>query len=147
VATAGKPGGCFLCERAAEANDDQNLILFRGERAFVIMNLFPYNTAHLLIAPYVHTGDFPGLDEVVASELTALSRRCVRILRDEYRPDGFNLGMNLGALAGAGLPDHLHVHVVPRWAGDTNFMAAVGETKVLPESLGQTFARLKPLFA
>jgi ATP adenylyltransferase len=145
-ATANTHSGCFLCTKPAEHDDRANLILWRGERAYVLLNLYPYNSGHLMIAPYAHTGDLATLDSATAQEIMALTQRCVGVLQQAYRPAGFNIGMNLGMPAGAGVPDHLHVHVVPRWAGDTNFMPIVAGTKVLPETLDQTYARLAPLF-
>ncbi len=142
VTAADSTPGCFLCAKQAERRDADNLILLRGARAFVLLNLFPYNTAHMLVAPYAHGGDLGSLDPDTASELMALTQRMVRVAAAEYRPDGFNAGMNLGRVAGAGLPDHLHLHIVPRWGGDTNFMTVTGETKVMPETLDQTYARL-----
>jgi ATP adenylyltransferase len=140
---------CFLCAKPADdpAADRENLVLFRGQRAYVLLNLYPYNSGHVMVAPYAHQGDLPALAEADAAELFALVRRTVAVLRDAYRPEGFNVGMNLGQVAGAGVPDHLHLHVVPRWNGDTNFMPVLGETKVLPESLAQTYDRLRPRFA
>ena len=139
--------GCFLCAHAADSGRDrENLVLFRGPLVFVLLNLYPYNSGHLMVAPYAHTGDFAGLDSQTASDLMHVSQRAVEALQRVYAPDAFNLGMNLGKSAGAGVPDHLHVHVVPRWNGDTNFMPVVGETKVLPESLEQTYARLTGQF-
>jgi ATP adenylyltransferase len=139
---------CFLCAYpvAAAERDREHLVLHRGARAYVLMNLYPYNPGHLMVAPYVHGGDLPELAAADASELFALVQRAMRVVRDVYRPDGFNVGMNLGQSAGAGVPDHLHVHVVPRWHGDTNFMPVVGATKVLPESLEQTYDRLRARF-
>ena len=142
---AGGAGGCFLCD-APKRDDDATFILYRGTRVFVIMNLFPYNSGHLLVAPYAHGGDFPSLPAETAAELLHVGQLCVRALDAEYQPRGHNLGMNLGGVAGAGVADHLHLHVVPRWAGDANFMPIVGATKVLPETLEQTYARLLPRF-
>lgn len=139
--------GCFLCDHAADpANDRQNFILFRGETAYVLLNLYPYNTGHLMVAPYLHSGDLAHLDADIATEVMRLTQRSVDALQRAYAPDAFNVGMNLGKAAGAGAPDHLHMHVVPRWNGDTNFMPLVAQTKVLPESLDQTYARLEPFF-
>ena len=146
AADRGADTKCFLCAKSAAQDDRGNLIVYRGERAFVLLNLYPYNNGHTMVAPYVHTGDLATLDGAVACELVQLTQRCVDILQREYRPDAFNVGMNLGRTAGAGVPDHLHVHVVPRWNGDTNFMPVVGDTKVLPETLQQTYDRLEPLF-
>jgi ATP adenylyltransferase len=134
--------GCFLCEKPREADDERNLIVARRERVYAVLNLYPYNTGHVLVAPYAHGGDLVALAPQTASDLIALTQEVVGALRGEYRPDAFNVGMNLGRPAGAGVPDHLHVHVVPRWNGDTNFMPVLAETKVLPESLDQTHARL-----
>jgi ATP adenylyltransferase len=114
--------GCFLCAKSAEQDDTRNCVLFRGERVFVLLNLYPYNNGHLMVAPYEHTGDLAALDPTTASELMHVSQRSVSILQRAYSPHAFNLGLNLGRVAGAGVPDHLHVHVVPRWDGDTNFM-------------------------
>ena len=110
---------------------------------YTLLNICPYNTGHVMVTPYSHGGDLTALDPETGAALMALTQRIVAALRDEYRPDGFNVGMNLGRPAGAGAPDHLHMHIVPRWSGDTNFMAVLGETKVLPESLDQTYARLR----
>jgi ATP adenylyltransferase len=146
---AGDAGACFLCAVAADPageRDPANLVLFRGHHGFVLLNRFPYNTGHLMIAPYEHTGDLVALAPETGHELYDLTRRAVAALRAEYRPDGFNVGLNLGQAAGAGVPGHLHVHAVPRWSGDTNFMPVLGQTKVLPEALDQTWARLKPRF-
>jgi len=142
-------GGCVFCGMVAAppADDATNLVLHRGERCFVVMNLFPYNTAHLMVVPNAHTADLPGLDAATAGELFGLTRRCVTLLTDEYAPHGFNIGMNLGRTAGAGIAEHLHMHVVPRWGGDTNFMPIVGGTKLIPEELPATYARLRPRFA
>ena len=137
---------CFLCAIVAEHDDRKNLVPFRGERVFVLLNLYPYNSGHLMVAPYAHTGDLASLDVAIANELMQVTQRSVDVLQRAYRPDAFNVGMNLGRPAGAGVPDHLHVHVVPRWTGDTNFMPVLGETKVLPESLEQTYERLEPFF-
>ncbi len=137
---------CFLCTIPTEYDDRGNLLLLRAERVFVVLNRYPYNTGHLMIAPYEHTGDLASLEAPIADELLRVTQRSVDVLRRAYRPEGFNVGMNLGRVAGAGLPDHLHVHVVPRWTGDTNFMPVVAQTKVLPESLDQTYDRLEPLF-
>ncbi len=147
-----KPSGggagddCPFCE-IPKLTDEEGLITARGEVSYAVLNLYPYNSGHLMIAPYAHGGDLPALAPAVADELFVLTRRAVAALQDEYRPDGFNVGMNLGRVAGAGIPGHLHVHVVPRWGGDTNFMPVVGETKVLPEMLSDTFERLRRAFA
>jgi ATP adenylyltransferase len=137
---------CFLCKKAAEHDDKRNLILWRGKTVFVLLNLYPYNSGHLMVAPYLHTGDLASLDAGIASEMMHVTQRSVAALQRAYAPDAFNLGMNLGRSAGAGVPDHLHIHVVPRWDGDTNFMPVTSDTKVLPETLDQTYARLAPYF-
>jgi ATP adenylyltransferase len=139
---------CFLCAKPAQPQhaDRDNLLLHRGERTFATLNLYPYNNGHLMVAPYDHTGDLDALDPATAAELMSLTQQSVAALRQAYSPDGFNIGLNLGKAAGAGLPGHLHVHVVPRWNGDTNFMPVLGETKVLPEALDETFDRLVALF-
>lgn len=142
VSTADSASGCFLCDKPREHRDSENLIVARGQCVYAVLNLFPYNTAHTLVAPYAHAGDFGQLEADTAAELMVLTQRVVRALSDEYRPEGFNIGLNLGRVAGAGMPDHLHVHIVPRWGGDTNFMAVTGDTKVIPEGLERTYARL-----
>lgn len=140
------PGtGCVFCDRVRlpASHDRASLILHRAESNFVILNLYPYNSAHCMVVPYEHTADLPALDNATRDEMLALAQRMVAIIQDEYHPQGFNLGMNLGRIAGAGVADHLHMHVVPRWAGDTNFMPVVGQTKVMPELLETTYDRLK----
>ena len=137
---------CFLCAIPGEHDDRRNLLLLRAERVFVVLNRYPYNSGHLMVAPYAHTGDLANLEAPTADELMHVTQQSLDVLQHGYQPDGFNIGMNLGRVAGAGLPDHLHVHVVPRWGGDTNFMPVVAGTKVLPESLDQTYDRLEPFF-
>lgn len=135
--------GDLFAALVAENNDEANLILLRGEQCFVIMNLFPYNTGHLMIVPYRKVADPADLSPAEWQEMTALLARMTTLLRQVLRADGFNIGMNVGAAAGAGIPDHLHLHIVPRWIGDTNFMPVLGATKVLPELLPETYARLR----
>jgi ATP adenylyltransferase len=139
-------GGCFFCEALQADKDEELLVLHRGESAFVIMNAFPYNTGHVMIAPTRHSGDLSELEPAERSELMELTNRTIDVIKEAIGPEGFNTGMNLGRIAGAGVPGHLHVHVVPRWAGDTNFMPIVGRTKVLPELLTDTAAKLRPGF-
>lgn len=137
---------CFLCEKPASGDDMAAYILARTEMAFVILNSFPYNPGHLMVAPFRHVAEFEALEGDELAEGSDLLQRSVRALKQISAPHGFNLGMNLGRVAGAGVPGHVHWHVVPRWNGDTNFMAVVGETRVLPELLAETYAKLKPLF-
>jgi ATP adenylyltransferase len=139
---------CFLCEksRAPQVQDQENLIVHRAGLGFIVLNLYPYNSGHVMVAPYEHIGDLTALPAAVGYALFDLTRQAVAVLQREYRPDGFNVGMNLGRTAGAGLPDHLHIHVVPRWNGDTNFMPVIGNTKVLPEALDRTWERLRRHF-
>ena len=138
---------CIFCAHL-DANDDVAArILYRGSRTFVILNAFPYNTGHLMIAPLRHVGDITQVDERERAELMDVTAKAVEVIREGIDPHGFNIGINLGNVAGAGIPGHMHVHVVPRWGGDTNFMPVVGETKVLPEMLADTDAKLRPLFA
>jgi ATP adenylyltransferase len=142
-AAGGPPGACIFCAALASSDDRQNLVVHRGERAYVILNAFPYASGHAMVAPARHVG---GIEEATPEELTeimTLVGRVIRALRTEYRPHGFNLGVNQGRAAGAGMPDHVHVHVVPRWEGDNSFMPVVGETRVLPESLEATYDRLR----
>jgi ATP adenylyltransferase len=138
--------GCVLCDKGRSSDDAADLVLFRGANCYVIMNLYPYNTGHLMITPYAHTADLPSLDPTTAAELFDLTRRSVELLSQALAPHGFNLGMNLGRTAGAGIDEHLHMHIVPRWTGDANFMPIVGGTKLIPEALDQTYAKLRPLF-
>jgi len=138
-----RPDGCFLCEALASGNDREKLLLHRDKLTFVIMNLYPYNNGHLLVAPIRHVG---GLDDLTTDELTALgehTRRAVRWLDKAYTPHGYNIGLNLGRVAGAGLPDHIHWHIVPRWDGDTNFMPVLGGTKVIAEGLRASYDQIK----
>ncbi|MBL0060194.1 MAG: HIT domain-containing protein [bacterium] len=138
-----QPEGCVFCRMVEESVDAKNLILIRGKHSFVVMNLFPYNSGHLMVIPKRHTGDFGSLspaEHVEMAELVEISRKA---LAECFTPHGYNIGMNIGRAAGAGILDHLHYHVVPRWNGDSNFMSAVGETKVLSESLPESYARLK----
>jgi ATP adenylyltransferase len=141
-----KGGGCIFCDKAAQDEDRQNLIVWRGEHCFVLLNLYPYNNGHLMVAPYVHVADLAGLDEGTAAEMTFLAQRSLRALRRALSPQGFNLGMNLGRLAGAGIVDHVHLHIVPRWLGDTNFMPVVGGTKLIPELLEDTYEKVRQAF-
>ena len=136
---------CIFCAALA-AIDTEPLIVHRGERAFVILNKFPYNNGHLMIVPHRHVGRLAVLDAAELQELMLLAQRAERALSSLYGPHGFNMGLNLGKAAGAGVEDHLHLHVVPRWNGDTNFMSVVGETRVLPEELPATVMRLREAF-
>jgi ATP adenylyltransferase len=139
--------GCVFCRLAAEDDDEGNLIVARGRLAFVILNRFPYNPGHLMIMPFRHVGDYLQLTGEELAETMALAGTAIGALTAESSPHGFNLGMNLGQVAGAGIADHVHLHLVPRWGGDTNFMPIVGQTKVLPELLGETWAKLRGHFA
>ena len=143
---AGKGKACFLCEALAGDDDAGSLVLRRGERCFVIVNRYPYNNGHLMVAVNRHEGDLAALTEEETSEMMRLAREGQRALSEEIRPHGFNIGINVGRTAGAGVADHLHLHVVPRWDGDTNFMATVGRTRVISQSLEDLYAKLKPRF-
>ena len=135
---------CIFCDACSSPNAE--LVLFRGRHAFVILNLYPYNNDHLMVVPNRHLSALAGLTPEEQSELMTLARRGEMALTEAYRAQGINLGINLGRAAGAGIEDHLHIHLIPRWAGDTNFMTAIGETRVLPEDLTQTASRLRPIF-
>jgi ATP adenylyltransferase len=141
VEKADRQDGCVLC-RALAASEEQSLVLHRSERAFAVLNRFPYSSGHLMLAPVRHVGDFRELTAAEAAELHALSVAALDALAAVYAPDGFNIGWNLGRVAGAGVADHVHEHVVPRWSGDTNFMPVLGDVKVLPEHLEHTRRRL-----
>lgn len=135
--------GCFLCLKPKEKNDELNLILHRGEGNFIILNSFPYNPGHLMVAPYRHIGQLDMLSDAESKEHFDMVKLSTRLLTEIMKPAGFNIGMNLGKVAGAGLDNHIHTHIVPRWQGDTNFMPVVANTKVLPEALAATYKKLK----
>jgi ATP adenylyltransferase len=139
--------GCVFCRLLQDANEAATRVLERGELAFVALAKYPYNPGHLLVLPVRHVDDLEAVSDEENSALSSLLRRSIHALRDAVDPQGFNVGLNLGRPAGAGIPEHLHWHVVPRWGGDTNFMPVVGQTRVLPELLDETFARLRPRFA
>jgi ATP adenylyltransferase len=141
------PNGCIFCSKPQGAEDAQNYILIRDRTCFALLNIYPYSNGHLMVAPYKHT---PGLDDLTEGELAdlmVLVRRCQQLLRVALKPEGFNIGMNLGKVAGAGIADHLHIHVVPRWSGDSNFMTVIADTRVIPQSLDATYALLKEALA
>jgi ATP adenylyltransferase len=149
IAQTGTPkGGCIFCDKpcAADTCDRDNLIVHRGTHCFIILNAFPYNNGHLMVIPYQHTSVFTELPCDTMSEMMCLSSQAIRALTRVMRPDGFNMGMNIGRAAGAGIAEHLHLHIVPRWNGDTNFMPVVGNVRVLPEALEQTWEKVKAAF-
>jgi ATP adenylyltransferase len=139
--------GCIFCTKAREDRDEENLILFRGERCFVLMNLFPYNNGHLMVAPYAHVPGIRDLDAATLTDLMTTAQRCLTALDAAIHPHGYNMGFNEGIVAGAGIADHVHFHIVPRWNGDTNFMPVVADTKVMPDYLANTYRQLRPHFA
>jgi len=143
IEQADSGGGCIFCDKPAVDEDEKNLILYRGSLAFLIMNRFPYSNGHLMVAPYKHTADLGDLTDDEMLGLYGLVREGVRWLTRAFAPAGFNIGINLGRAAGAGIESHLHVHIVPRWVGDVNYMAAIGDIRVIPEALAKTYARLK----
>jgi ATP adenylyltransferase len=134
---------CIFVDLPAQQNDRENLLLYRGKKAFVMLNAFPYTNGHVMVAPYRHTAAITDLDDDELLEINQLLARCVTWITRAYKPDGFNIGVNLGSAAGAGIPSHVHWHVVPRWNGDTNFMTTVGDVRVLPQSLAESYDRLK----
>ena len=139
--------GCILCEvHKHPADDEKNFVLHRANHNFVILNLYPYISGHLMIAPYDHLGEFDSASKDTTDEIMDLAKRCQAALREVYHPQGFNIGMNLGRAGGAGIPDHIHMHIMPRWTGDTNFISTVGETRVLSEDLPTTYCKLREKF-
>jgi len=134
--------GCIFCDKPRQQSDKENLIVYRGATAFVLLNLYPYNNGHLMVAPYAHTAKLSELSPESLSEIMKLVQGCEAALYQAYLPQGYNIGMNLGQIAGAGIADHLHMHVVPRWSGDTNFMPVIAETKVLPDSLSGSYDKI-----
>jgi len=135
--------GCIFCDKAASSDDLANLVIHRGAHCFVLMNLFPYNNGHLMVAPYRHTADLGELDDAARAEMLSLCSQSISALGRAMHPDGYNCGMNLGKVAGAGIADHLHLHIVPRWGGDTNFMPVLADTKVLPDSLENSCRKIR----
>ena len=141
-----KPEGCILCDKPAENTDSENLILHRAGKNFVLLNTYPYNPGHLMIAPYRHV---PSLEELTDEELgdhIQVVTRSIRVLREVFNPGGFNIGTNIGRAAGAGIDDHVHTHVVPRWPGDNNFMPVLGDVRVVPQALAETYQKLQGKF-
>ena len=142
VKTDGKSGQCVFCE-LTKLPDDEAKIVYRGKHCFVILNSFPYTSGHVMVVPFAHLDELQKLPEAAATEMMALSQKMEGVLRKVYSPDGVNLGMNIGRAAGAGVAGHIHMHVLPRWVGDTNFMSTVGESRVLPEALDETYKKLE----
>jgi ATP adenylyltransferase len=137
---------CIFCAKPAEDDDEANLIIHRGERCFVILNLYPYTNGHLMIAPYDHLSTLQELDAETVAETMSLAQRAMAVLDQTYEPHGYNVGANQGRVAGAGYEGHIHLHVVPRWAGDTNYMPVLADTRVMPQSLDQSYEALKGAF-
>jgi ATP adenylyltransferase len=138
-----RPASCVFCISEDRSHDAERLIVFRGIHNFIILNLFPYTSGHTMVAPYEHLDSLILAKPDQLSEMMQLAQRTIGVLQKLYRPEGFNIGMNLGTAAGAGIREHFHLHVVPRWAGDANFMTITGETRVLPEELSTTYRRMK----
>ena len=147
IADASKDEGCVFCSAVALNNDRQALIVLRGVKNFVILNAFPYTSGHVMVVPYQHTADLPATDPETLAEMMVLAQRVQVALENIYHPQGYNLGMNLGRAAGAGVTGHLHLHVLPRWSGDSNFMTVVAETRVEPEDLSTTYQKLHAALA
>jgi len=141
-----KPKGCILCEKPGQDGDAINYILYRGDKNFVILNTYPYNPGHLMIAPYRHVASLEELTDEELHEHFDIVSRSVKVLRQVFNPGGFNLGINIGKVAGAGIEDHIHTHIVPRWQGDTNCMPVVADVRVVPEALAETYQKLKGKF-
>jgi len=144
---ANESEGCFLCDKPKSNDNEKNLILFKGKLTFVIMNLYPYNNAHLMICPYRHNSEFTTLSKEERSESQEVISGSINILTEQMNPEGFNVGLNIGKAGGAGVEEHLHWHLVPRWFADTNFMPVLGSTKVIMDGLTDTFRKLRPDFA
>jgi ATP adenylyltransferase len=138
--------GCVFCLKPRESNDRENLILYRGAHCFVVLNLYPYNNGHFMVVPYRHTSSMAELRAETVEEMWKLAQQGVEIISREFRAEGFNIGLNLGRIAGAGIDQHLHLHVVPRWNGDTNFMPVISQTKVISQALAETYDALHPHF-
>ncbi len=143
IENADNQDGCIFCSKPAETSDEKNLIICRGDLTFVMMNAFPYSNGHLMVSPYKHTADLDDLTPDEMLELMDSTRRGLNLLKAAFKPDGFNIGANMSRIAGAGIADHVHIHVVPRWSGDTNFMTVLGDVRVVPESLSAVYGRLK----
>lgn len=138
-----KDEGCIFCTKPREDRDEENLLLHRGERCFVLMNLFPYNNGHLMVAPYAHVPGIGDLDAATLTDIMTTAQRCLVALDSALHPHGYNMGINQGAVSGAGIVDHVHFHIVPRWNGDTNFLPVLADTKVMPDYLTNTYRQLK----
>ena len=138
--------GCIFCTAPAQNDDRATLIVHRGERCFVILNKFPYTNGHLMVAPYEHLATLPALDAETVAEMMALAQRAIVVLDETYGPQGYNAGLNQGRIAGAGFEGHIHLHVVPRWAGDTNYMPVLADTRVMPQSLEDSYDALEDKF-
>lgn len=143
VTQTDKAPGCIFCEKAKEKDDRKALIVHRGPRCYILLNAYPYTPGHVMVVPYEHLDELQKLPTPTASEMMALSQRMEGVLRELYKPDGINLGMNIGKAAGAGVAGHVHLHILPRWVADSNFMSAVAETRVLPETLETTWEKVK----
>ncbi len=142
-----KEEGCLFCRVAEEHDDVRNLVLYRGKLAYVIMNLYPYNSGHLMVAPYQHISELEELSDAASTEVMDLTRKCVVVLKKTLAPHALNAGLNLGEIAGSSIKEHLHMHIVPRWQGDNNFMPVIADIHVVPQALAETFALLAPEFA
>ncbi len=138
-----KYDGCIFCDFPKAGNDEEYKILYKGKFAYIIMNAFPYSNGHLMVIPYKHTNDFTSLSTEEATEIMELGQLAIKALKKAYNPDGFNVGWNLGEVAGAGIAQHIHMHVVPRWNGDTNFMPVIGDVRVIPEDLAVGYKKIK----
>ena len=141
-----KEEGCVFCIAQAMTDSAENLIAYRGKLAYVILNRYPYTSGHLMVIPFEHKSNLEELDPETRAEMMELTSRCTTVLKNIYKPQGFNIGVNIGEAAGAGVLGHVHIHIVPRWKGDTNFMSSVGGTRVLPEALEDTYKRVKAEF-
>jgi ATP adenylyltransferase len=142
-----KKGLCVFCEAATGASDQDSLVVYRGQGCFVILNRYPYTSGHIMVAPYSHVSRLNMIDDCVATEIMSLARFAEKFIEETYSPDGLNLGMNLGQAAGAGIEEHIHMHVLPRWRGDANFMTSVADTRIIPEALSDTYERLHAAFS
>ncbi|HKS66531.1 MAG TPA: HIT domain-containing protein [Candidatus Acidoferrales bacterium] len=147
IAEASKSAGCIFCDAIAANDDEKMLVVLRGKRSYIILNRYPYTSGHVMVVPYAHVSDFAAAEADTLGEMMQLAQRAKVAMEKSYHPEGYNLGMNLGRAAGAGVLGHIHLHVLPRWCGDSNFMTVTGETRVEPEDLATTYAKLRAALA